>query len=147
MGREIRMVPKDWEHPKKGGFDKNHMPLFGRSYSDAASEFMTRANANGLQDAVDWCGCPDKEGYMPEWKSEEKTHLQMYETCSEGTPISPVMETPEALARWLADNGASSFGHSTASYEQWLRVCKGGYAPSAIITEQGLTSGVAGLTE
>ena len=41
---------------------------------------------------------------------EERTHYQMYETCTEGTPISPVMETPENLARWLADNGASAFG-------------------------------------
>jgi len=69
----------------------------------------------------------------------------MYETTSEGTPISPAFATPEELAQWLADNGASSFGSSTASYESWLRVAKGGWAPSAIMDQNGLRSGVEAL--
>jgi len=48
----------------------------------------------------------------------------MYETCTEGTPISPAFATPEELARWLADNEASAFGGMTASYEGWLRTIK-----------------------
>jgi len=51
----------------------------------------------------------------------------MYETCSEGTPISPVMETPEQLARWLVDNKASFFGTMTAPYDRWLEICYGAY--------------------
>jgi len=49
----------------------------------------------------------------------------MYETCTEGTPISPVMDSLETLARWLADNGASAFGEMTATYEQWLKIIGG----------------------
>jgi len=56
----------------------------------------------------------------------------MYENTSEGTPISPPFETPEELARWLADNNASAFGGMTATYEQWLATCKGLYAPSMV---------------
>lgn len=59
----------------------------------------------------------------------------MYENTSEGTPISPAFETPEELAHWLADNGASAFGSETASYESWLRICRGGFAPGMIITQ------------
>ena len=80
---------------------------------------------------------------MPDWPESERTHLQMYESTSEGTPISPVMETPEQLARWLADTGASAFAGMTATYEQWLAVARGGFAPSAYVTASGLQSGVA----
>lgn len=68
-----------------------------------------------------WMGSrPNPANYMPNWPDEERTHIVMYEDTTEGTPISPVFKTGEALARWLADNNASCFGDSTASYETWL---------------------------
>lgn len=77
---------------------------------------------------------------MPEWKPEERTHYQMYEDTTEGTPISPVMESPEALARWLVDNRASVFGMGTqASYEQWLWLCNGGWAPDLVVNTEKQT--------
>ena len=66
----------------------------------------------------------------------------MYENTSEGTPISPAFETPEALARWLADTGASSFAGMTATYERWLNGARGGYAPSMVMAGGHLMSGV-----
>jgi hypothetical protein len=69
--------------------------------------------------------------------------FQMWETTSEGSPISPVFETPEELAHWLADNSASSFGDRTCTYEEWLNFIKGsGWAVSAVGTKSGLVSGV-----
>ena len=85
---------------------------------------------------------PDPADYMPEFPEGEATGWCMYETTSEGTPISPVFETPEELARWLADTGASSFGSSTATYEQWLSMIRAGWAPSAVATSEGVSSGV-----
>jgi len=70
---------------------------------------------------------------------------QMWETTSEGSPISPVFATPEELARWLVDNEASAFGSQTGSYEGWLRVCGGGFAPSAVMCGGMLASGVDGI--
>ncbi|MFK4751152.1 hypothetical protein [Oceanobacter antarcticus] len=52
-------------------------------------------------------------------------HLQMYETDSKGTPISPVMQHPQILARWLVDNNVPAYGKQTTSYEAWLLVCQG----------------------
>lgn len=94
-----------------------------------------------------YCGQrPQRDDYMPNWPVEQRTHLMMYEDTTEGTPISPAFKTPEELARWLADNGASSFGRDTASYEGWLRVAKGGWAPSAVSIGGGpLVSGVDAL--
>jgi len=90
-------------------------------------------------------GPPDPDDYMPSWTEEEKTHIMMYQNTSEGTPISPAFETPEELARWLADNNASAFGDEGATYEQWLGMCKSGWAPSAVMSGGVLQSGVAAL--
>ena len=59
---------------------------------------------------------------MPDWPEAERTHYQMYETTTPGTPISPVMETPEALARWLFKDSPDHdyFATSGATYESWL---------------------------
>ena len=68
----------------------------------------------------------------------------MYEDTSEGTPISPAFQTPEELAHWLADTNASAFGNDGASYEAWLRIARGGWAPSMVFTtDGGLQSGVS----
>lgn len=69
---------------------------------------------------------------------------QMWETTTEGSPISPVCDTPEELAAWLADNKASAFGSETAHYQSWLKMIKGsGSAPSMVYTpEKGLQNGV-----
>jgi len=137
MGREVRRVPATWEHPKdeRGRF----IPMHER-FCYTESEIEEGLREGWLKNQPPLYGVPT----MPQWPESERTHYQMYEDCTEGTPISPVMETPEALARWLADTGASSFGGMTADYEAWLRVCRGGWAPSAVMITGGvLTSGVA----
>ena len=68
---------------------------------------------------------------------------QLWSTTSEGHPVSPVFATAEALARWLADTGASSFGNDTATYEQWLAMCRSGWAPSFAESGGTIQSGVA----
>ena len=158
MGREVRKVPKNWKHPKKE--DGNYQPMFEGSFKDDLQEWVNGVNlwlknkhpdqlsgaAVDCQHYEDWAGgCPDSRCYMPEWLESEKTHYMMYETTSEGTPISPAFSSPEKLAKWLFDNKSSSFGNNTATYEQWLRVCSGGYAPSAVIQNGILKSGVEAL--
>lgn len=159
MGREVRMVPADWQHPKEYNFYRNeecHKPLLDGDYSAAAAEWDKEReewdNGNRPSYANDeptdmpydeWAGQrPFSGDYMPQWPASERTHLMMYENTSEGTPISPTFATPEELARWLTDNEASAFAGQTASYEGWLRVAKGGYAPSMIISNGDMISGV-----
>lgn len=50
---------------------------------------------------------------------------QMWETTSEGSPMSPVFATPDELATWLADTGASMFGSTTATKDRWLSIITG----------------------
>ena len=162
MGREVRMVPKDWQHPKneKGKF----IPLLSGDFEQDDKEWnegyahwllgeVKDYATNGWSPVddnhrwtrfTDYHGSrPSPEDYMPRFADGMATHLMMYEDTSEGTPISPAFATPEELARWLADSGASSFAGYTATYEQWLATCKRGYAMSAVFTLQtGLISGV-----
>ena len=131
MGREVRRVPADWIHPVDK--DGHSVPLLS-DYDAALAEYLSNP---------EWHEAPPREeDYMPSWLPSERTHYQMYETCSEGTPISPVMDSPEALACWLADTGASAFGSMTASYEHWLEVCRSGFAVSAVYQNGTLMSGV-----
>jgi hypothetical protein len=126
MGREVRMIKKGWEHPKKP--DGRYVPLWeGSSLQDALREFA--------EDPQDFDNIPPNPAdYMPVWQDGEATMFVMYEDTSEGTPISPAFETPEELARWLTDNGASAFGSFTADYDQWLGIAKGGYSPGLMIS-------------
>ena len=163
MGREVRRVPANWQHPKNSS--GHYIPLFGRSYSEALSEWdifeaqweqgfcddhnggwEPKEALHNAMSFVDWFGRrPDEENYMPDWPEDQRTHWQMYEDTSEGTPISPVMETPEELAHWLEDNQASAFGSMTATYDQWLSTIKRGFACSAVISGGHMDSGVAAL--
>lgn len=72
---------------------------------------------------------------------------QMWETTSEGSPISPPMPTPEKLAEWLVANNASSFGDQRATYEQWLAMINSGWAPSAVMSDGQLKSGVEAIAD
>lgn len=165
---ELRKVPEGWEHPKD---DRGrYIPLHGGSYSKDASEWEERKEMwnKGFQlsfsldpevrefepideEASEEFGHwdeerPVKEKYAPDWKPEERTHFQMYETISEGTPASPVMETQEELARWLSDNFVFLLTGKKATYEQWLYVCqKGGHAIAAVRDGNKFMSGVEAI--
>jgi hypothetical protein len=163
MGREVRKVPADWVHPQEWVHGQyTFKPLFEGDLVALQAEWD--AGNDKWKDGFvsDWHGGwvpkpltlksgtyaeydgdrPKAKDYMPQWSEAEKTHFMMYETCTEGTPISPSFATLEELARWLTDNEASAWGDQGASYEGWLRTAKGGYAPSMVLDSDGLRSGV-----
>lgn len=143
MGCEVRMVPAKWQHPINSS--GTYEPLYD-GYEDAVARFIADCEEMGIREALEVNdGGPRHSDYMhPEG---ERTHYMMYETISEGTPISPAFATPEELARWLACI-ASASGDRTAIYEQWLSTIKRGFAFSAVYTpDTGLVSGVEGMAE
>jgi len=92
-----------------------------------------RAKRMGIYGYCEHC---KGEGYIPvsnelvklheEWKKYEPPTgpgYQLWETCSEGSPISPVFETPEMLAKWCVD-GATIFATEKLSYDKWLELIK-----------------------
>ena len=121
------MVPPDWQHPKDGR--GNSRPLYDRSFYDTRrAEWETSYADVGLQATLEKHGDPpDIDEYMPDFPPGTATHYMMYETCTEGTPISPAFATPEELAHWLTDTGASAFGDLTVDYDAWVRVIGGSW--------------------
>src|SRR3990167_9201342 len=104
MGREIRRVPKDWEHPQHercnhwGGieshgepgdwwYQKCLKPLHDEDYETAAQEWIDGLAAwlNGthedFQAELDYWeyygNPPDREDYRPAWTEEEAIYYQI----------------------------------------------------------------------
>ena len=175
MSRELRMVKSDWEHPRDN--EGRYIPLFKdfndvlsywkegkrqweNGFTVDWTVSMSYKNIYGWKPkstldehyrSMTWeefdSQEPKKEEFMPTWSEEEKTHFQMYETTSEGTPISPVCGSAEELAHWLADNKANTFADDTASYETGLHTIKGiGWAPSGVMKNGKIISGVLANT-
>jgi hypothetical protein len=70
---------------------------------------------------------------------------QLWETISEGSPISPVFATPEGLAKWLSRS--KSWGACETSYERWLAFLTGpGWAPSLVVENGEVMDGVEAAT-
>lgn len=139
MGREIRKVPANWEHPKKG--DGSYQPMRDMYYGDALDEWLNEhrqwldGTNPSLVDNPEYKehypfyamyggNPPDVEYYqIRKYTEDELTHIQLYEDTSEGTPLSPVFHKDdfEKLCEWAAAN-ASTFGHYKASKEEWMRM-------------------------
>ncbi len=166
MSREVRRVPADWQHPRDERTGR-YVPLFEGPYEPEIEHWIKGGQAWLLGEwksdydseqpddyertwrgYCEWVGQPPNSNeYMPDWTEDQKTHLMMYETTSEGTPISPAFETAEELARWLTDNHASTFASMTATYEQWLGMIKVGYSVASMIVQDGyMMSGVEAVT-
>ncbi len=122
--------------------------------------FKSEEDPDGKNPAYEWTHCltccgdnvdPAVKEKYDAWQDYEPPQgegWQMWETTSEGSPISPVHATPEELAQWLANTEASAFGSEGATYEQWLTTIKRGWAPSAVgQVGVGIQSGVAGLAD
>jgi hypothetical protein len=164
MGREIRKVPKGWEHPKNDRGE--YQPMYDEDYETALNKWWTNhclwieekhpdqikspELVNEYKYFAEWDGnAPDVEYYRPKWTDEERKCIQMYETVSEGTPVSPVFETEDELIEYLVEYGdfwaqsRGTGGYSREAAEKFVRV---GWAPSLIITGGQIYSGVEVVT-
>jgi len=83
-----------------------------------------------------------------EWKEYEPPTgdgYQLWETCSEGSPITPVFASAELLADWCADN-ATIFADEKTSRENWLEMFIGEKnleAGSLLVVTPGFVGAVA----
>src|SRR3954471_15330108 len=87
MSREIRKVPKNWEHPKDE--QGKYKPMFDEQ----------------------------------DWTEEEAVCFQIYETVSEGTPVSPMFDTLTDMEDWLVNM-------KYYSREEAKEFCKQRWTPS-----------------
>ena len=143
MGREIKRVPLDFDWP----IGRIWLPYMV-SLCDEQVDYILRGaekdrcevcrHAARLADVtITSCGCPDWNIHPPTGDG-----WQLWETVTEGSPISPVFATPEELADWLvsADNDTSITKGTTR--EQWLAMIQVGWSPSLVHDGDGIRPGV-----
>jgi len=78
---------------------------------------------------------PEQQAAFGAWEPTEPPEgpgFQMWETVTEGSPISPVFATAEELAVWMAEE-SSRTGDQEKSAEEWLAFIQGpGWAPTLV---------------
>lgn len=92
----------------------------------------------------------EAEQWADDWKSEEPPAgdaYQIWETVSEGSPISPAFLDPRDLAEWMSN--APPWGASQKmSADKWFVWITGpGWSPSAITVNGVLKDGVEAMVE
>lgn len=161
MGREIRMVPPNWRHPKKQNTEV-YQPMFGESYAQECrnwkDEFLLWEKGERGDHWVkgedpdeywDWNGAPPDQKYYSDFEGADCTWYQLYETVSEGTPITPPFPCKDDLINYLVDKGdfwyqedqlnPSSFGmrRTKPTRKQAESLVNSGFAVSGILTTDG----------
>lgn len=117
MGREIRMVVPNWEHPRYTEDDARdpravgkYRSLYDNSYEEARAEWLEglavwKPEEHDGDDYWEYNGNPpQRDMYRPHWPEGAATWFQVYETVSEGSPITPPFATKGELVDWLCTN-------------------------------------------
>jgi len=184
MGREIRRVPPNWKHPEEEEFNQrtgrpelNYKPIYDQDVESAWKEWQERFAAwnAGEHDRIiaeygeadypkdqpyrAFCAWefmpPDPVYYRPKWDESQATWFQVYETVSEGTPVTPPFATKEELIEYLVSHGdfwdqqRRAEGVTDVCCDPWSREAaekfvNSGYAPSMMVT---VTNGQVDIKE
>ncbi len=115
MGREVRRVPAHWSHPKRAS--GQYIPLLSHNDDRPSTSEGDR---------------------MPAWPEAQRTHWQMYERSSKGTPLSPPCASAKDLAKWLADHHADAGAGTTATEKEWLAMIESGRPAAPFALEGGV---------
>lgn len=143
MGREVKRVPLGFDWPVGEVWPGNMLSIcnFTDEDCDKCRQFARLA---GLE--IEY-GCPSTSIFdVPTGGG-----YQIWETVSEGSPITPVFETPEELARWCVENNNGKYNLAGSgakpSYDGWMAFIQEGWAPSMVMTGGKIMSGVIAISE
>lgn len=123
----------NWEHPKEEKFDiftrqttSHYQPMYDEDAETAWSEWLTEFEEFKKEELAEvaqkypdeysvdtpyraFCEYngrpPNPKYYRPKWAEDEPMGYAVYETVSEGTPVTPAFATKEELIDYLAASG------------------------------------------
>lgn len=165
MGREIRRVPPNWEHPKKefnrlvrGTFKTvmDYQSMYDQPFAPAMEEWYAEWKAHKPEDHEglqywEWNGGPpDPAFYRPDWPEGSATWFQVYQTVSEGSPVTPPFATQPDLVDYLVKNGDfwdQSRGHGGWDRKAAEQFVGTGFAMSLIVAGGKIYSPRDGMPE
>jgi hypothetical protein len=148
-------------------------PMFDETFAEAKAEWIEKfmkweaGERSEYFDASEhpsdyafweWENNPPDRAYYRPWADDEATWLQVWETVTEGTPVSPPFETAEELIAYLAENGdfwdqkrckepgweryhGGVPGVSAWGIEAATRFVNAGWAPSMVVHDGKVTDG------
>lgn len=126
MGREVRNVPPNWQHPnlnpERSPYRSGFQPMYDELFSNTLAQWLEdfdRIRAGNLTEferevytgtfpLAEWLqdeGMPPDPAYYRPWTDAEATWFQVWETVSEGTPVTPPFATKEELVEYLVTHG------------------------------------------
>lgn len=159
MGREIRMVPPNWKHPitenASDWYDHDtrkhypvYSPMFAKNYDKAVAEYEEDRKAYNPEEHSncsfeEWYGEPPMKEYYAPYTESEATWYQMYETVSEGTPLTPPFATKQELIDYLVNVGADWDGKM--SRERAEAFVKAEWTPSMVVDNGKVMTGIEAL--
>lgn len=140
-------------HELAVGLAGRESSFFGHDAIDHWRAYAAVVKASGVPETWGQCATCSGKGEVAtdeqraaheSWTSTEPPEgdgYQLWETVSEGSPISPVFNSAEGLARWMTDNRCTVNG-PMSSYDAALRFVEAGWAPSFMASaEKGFMSG------
>lgn len=158
MGREIRRVPPNWEHPRKRNGEYESL-YDGSLYQEMSKEWHEsyllwvkgihhyqltyRDNSHKFKYFFEYDMPPNKEEYT-DVNPKECSWYQVYQTVSEGYPVTPPFATQEELINYLVEKGdfwmqkefdlgeINKRGYDRKAAEQFVK--EDGYAPSFVVS-------------
>ncbi|WHT20949.1 hypothetical protein N8J89_07760 [Crossiella sp. CA-258035] len=155
-----RVVPgKGWQdidptpHPTAAEVNEWSLRSFGHDALNASIVIRARCERDGMPVECARCeGCGSLEAYpgqRAEAEAWERTEpptgdgWQLWETVSEGSPISPVFVTAEDLARWLTTPESAWGVTRPMSIDQARGFVKAGWSPTFIGDAEGIHDGAS----
>lgn len=157
------VLGKGWQakenpiHPTAAQVNEWNIRTFGHDSSNAWIVIRARCERYRMPVECPACdghgGLEAYPGQRAEAEAWEPTNppkgdgWQLWETVSEGSPISPVFHSAEELAYWMSSSdyvwGATKTDADRPSYETALNFVTAGWAPTFVATPQtGVMSGV-----
>ena len=131
---KLRRVPMNFEHPTDltwYGFLIGNLNLCHGEDETYCENCKIAAKTLGVE--ITCHGCPDWDAYLKEPMEKIRNLLappagegyQLWETTSEGSPVSPVFATLDELCQWC-EKEATVFGPFKASKEEWKKLLEEG---------------------
>lgn len=129
MGREVKRVPLNFDHPLGEVWYGYQIVFCHEDYEGGCERCKEFARIMGIPPKL-YKNIPN-DNPCPDWRQYFKVDppkgegYQLWGTTTEGEPRSPVFKTPEELAEWCAEND-TVFGDIRATKEEWLKMIQDG---------------------
>lgn len=157
----------NWEHPKEEKYnpftrqtESHYQPMYDKDAESAWAEWLVEFEEFKREELPEvaqkypdeysldtpyrsFCEYngrpPNPKYYRPKWSEDEPMGYAVYETVSEGTPVTPAFVTKEELIDYLATNGTYWDDGKPWPREAAERFVKMEWAPSMMlmVSEKG----------